>query len=1233
MNNTQIAVIDTSVEDYQVLENAAREAGMDVILLSGQGDGVAELGAALKGRSGIDALHILSHGSNGQLILGDSVLNSDSLDDYSDELESIRQSLTEEGDLLLYGCNIASDEFGIEFLGSLGHLTGADIASSTDATGSLTEKTNWVLEFAQGAVETNPLKVEAWTASLAVGQYILGDGSGGGGGGHGSLTGKNGGAGGGGDDTLTGTVSNDVIYGDGSGGGGSSGSHLGNSGGQGGAGGGGSDTISGGDGNDVIFGDGFSGFNGGSGWPGHGGKGGLGGGGGGAGIYDPSSDGGVGGLGAGSGICYREGVSGSTSPQPLVAGFGNAGGDYFSTGSGGNSATDIDTHTGNGGSRGGGGGFGGAAGGAYDSSGASGDTNQHFYNDTTGAIRDYFTDAVLRDVLTNYPSYGAGADTIDGGGGSDELFGLGGNDTFVFDLSTAGAADTDRVWDFSKGDNLQLKDALGNTLDNTALQTLYASKSMVDADGDSASDDLQMVLSGSGKQITIQLINTSALQIGNDNFIYPNQSPNFGSNQTLATVNEDTSSPAGTTVNSLFNATYSDSDNDNFAGIAIATNAANSTTEGAWQYTTDGGSNWYNIGTPSTSAALLIQDNGNNTLLRFVPVANYNGTPGSLTVYAVDNSLSTSWTSGNSTQSFDTTTDDGTSKVSAAGISLSTSITSINDTPVFTGLDGTPAFTEGGSAVILDSNVVIADSELDALNSGNGNYSGASLTIARNGGANASDSFSFNTTGASFTVSGGNLQSGGQTFATFTNTNGTLTINFTSSGTTATSALADEVFQQIQYTNTSNDPSSPSSSVQLNWSFSDGNSANAQGTGDNPATASGSTTVSVTGVNDEPTLTATGGNPAYVENATASDLYNTVTASTIESGQTFTDLTLTVTNISDGSSEILSFDGSDVALTHGNSVTTTTNSLSVSVSVTGSTATVSFSGATLSAAALQTLVDGLTYRNTSDTPTTGSNRVVTITSIKDSGGTINSGDDTAALSLASTASLTAVNDAPIVANVFTETSSIVVGGGVQNVSGLDDAAVSNADSADYDGGSLTITQGSGTTNGSWGVDGTNVTSGGDATIAAGETVSVGATDIATVHGTNDGQGGNSLQLSFSASATSTNIQTLIQNLTYNAATAAGDRGFTLTLNDNDGTANNGDEDASGSFTISVADIPKITSATYDVSNGKLVVTGTDLQSNGSGDDIDVSKLTLTGEGSETYTLTSSHRYVLKEKFI
>ena len=94
-----------------------------------------------------------------------------------------------------------------------------------------------------------------------------------------------------------------------------------------------------------------------------------------------------------------------------------------------------------------------------------------------------------------------------------------------------------------------------------------------------------------------------------------------------------------------------------------------------------------------------------------------------------------------------------------------------------------------------------------------------------------------------------------------------------------------------------------------------------------------------------------------------------------------------------------------------NSGTTTNNSYGYSISLSGSTATVSLSTTGATEAEAQTLIDNLDYENTSDDPTMA-DRVATLTSIKDSGGTANSGVDTSALSIASTVSMTDVNDGP-----------------------------------------------------------------------------------------------------------------------------------------------------------------------------------------------------------------------------
>ena len=161
-----------------------------------------------------------------------------------------------------------------------------------------------------------------------------------------------------------------------------------------------------------------------------------------------------------------------------------------------------------------------------------------------------------------------------------------------------------------------------------------------------------------------------------------------------------------------------------------------------------------------------------------------------------------------------------------------------NEVPVFASLNGAATFTEGGSAVAIDSDVTVSDTELDALNGGNGNYDGATLTITRSVGANAEDVFS--NTGLLSTLTEGNtFDYNGTSIGTVTtNSSGTLVLTFNSN---ATSALVDNTLQAIGYSNSSENPST---SVTLNYTFNDGT---ADSTGSNQAS------VTITPVDDAPT--------------------------------------------------------------------------------------------------------------------------------------------------------------------------------------------------------------------------------------------------------------------------------------------------------------------------------------------------------------------------------------------
>ncbi|WP_185878872.1 cadherin-like domain-containing protein [Variovorax sp. MHTC-1] len=146
----EIYVVDQNIENWQQLA-AAVPPGAELIVLDSGSSGVQQLADALQGRSGITALHILSHGSTGEITLGNEQVNLAGLDRSADAWRTIGASLSADADILLYGCDVAAD--GALFSQALGSLTGADVASSTDATGSAARGADWMLESATGHIE------------------------------------------------------------------------------------------------------------------------------------------------------------------------------------------------------------------------------------------------------------------------------------------------------------------------------------------------------------------------------------------------------------------------------------------------------------------------------------------------------------------------------------------------------------------------------------------------------------------------------------------------------------------------------------------------------------------------------------------------------------------------------------------------------------------------------------------------------------------------------------------------------------------------------------------------------------------------------------------------------------------------------------------------------------------------------------------------------------------------
>ena len=126
-------------------------------LLNSEQDGIEQMQAVLTDYSDLDAIHIISHGSEGSIVLGATVLNSENLVAYSESLAAIGTSLTATGDILLYGCDVAQGVSGQAFVESLAEITQADVAASSDLTGSAVLGANWKLEQRTGSIEAASL--------------------------------------------------------------------------------------------------------------------------------------------------------------------------------------------------------------------------------------------------------------------------------------------------------------------------------------------------------------------------------------------------------------------------------------------------------------------------------------------------------------------------------------------------------------------------------------------------------------------------------------------------------------------------------------------------------------------------------------------------------------------------------------------------------------------------------------------------------------------------------------------------------------------------------------------------------------------------------------------------------------------------------------------------------------------------------------------------------------------
>jgi hypothetical protein len=298
------------------------------------------------------------------------------------------------------------------------------------------------------------------------------------------------------------------------------------------------------------------------------------------------------------------------------------------------------------------------------------------------------------------------------------------------------------------------------------------------------------------------------------------------------------------------------------------------------------------------------------------------------------------------------------------------SITAINDAPTLAGTAASASYTENGAAAVLSSNVTVSDPDNQKL---------TSATVSIVGGAFAGDVLS--ATGTTSIV------------VSYNSTTETLTL-------TGSDTLANyqSVLDTVAFSSTSHNPtdygSDPTRTVT--WVLNDGSGSFA-------TSAAQTETISITAVNDPPTLTGTAASVSYTENNAGKTLSPAVTVSDPDNLNLASATVSIVGGTFGGDGDVLA------AATASTSITASYNSISETLTLSGSDTLLHY----------QQVLDTVAFSSTSDNPDDyGSHTTRTVTWV------LNDGSATSTAQT-ETVSITAIDDAPTLTGVAANDTFLV----------------------------------------------------------------------------------------------------------------------------------------------------------------------------------------------------------------
>lgn len=124
INTRSIVIVDASVNQYHYLLADSRD-GMEVHILNEQEDGIVQIQSLLQKYHHLSRLFLFCEGAPSRIELGATILDETNLWIYADAIREWRNYFTQDTEILIHGCDLASNRLGQAFVSWLGLLTRA----------------------------------------------------------------------------------------------------------------------------------------------------------------------------------------------------------------------------------------------------------------------------------------------------------------------------------------------------------------------------------------------------------------------------------------------------------------------------------------------------------------------------------------------------------------------------------------------------------------------------------------------------------------------------------------------------------------------------------------------------------------------------------------------------------------------------------------------------------------------------------------------------------------------------------------------------------------------------------------------------------------------------------------------------------------------------------------------------------------------------------------------------